>query len=87
MEDGAENFLTEVTPLIDEGLEDAGVGCAVLAESGGGRCEAVFEHDGCTVVEGMGERGWRLDPFQAEFLKREGLEEGAGDSHGEDGRA
>ena len=49
-------------------LHQPAVGRGVGAERGGRRPDRTLQHRRLTVVERMGERGGRVDPFQAMLL-------------------
>jgi hypothetical protein len=73
MEDWAEDLLAKIAPSFDKGVDYAGVGFAVLAESSCSCSKVMLQQDGCAVVEGVGEWGWRFDPAESKVLLAAGI--------------
>lgn len=72
---GLEDLGGKLAPMGDERLHQTAPGFCVPAERGLGVVEITLEGDGRAVVEGMGERGRRVNPPEAVGMQRQGRKE------------
>ena len=62
-------------PPINEGPHEASPGFAVGTELLLGVAGITFEHDGSSIVQGVGKGGFAMHPFQPVISERKGVEE------------
>ena len=82
-----QHFVTQARPGFDQRLDEAPPGFPIGAEAGGGRIDGALQQDGGAIVQRMGQRGFRVDPFETVRGQRELFEAGGADGHGMDGGA
>lgn len=75
-EHGAECVFGKFPPAIDQGTHEAAPFGAVQAEVGGGLLEVAIEDDSGSIVEGVSERDFRMDPGEAVAIESKRAEKG-----------
>src|SRR5713226_6964120 len=78
----AKHFGSEFTPALDKRLHELAPRIAVYTERSLGIAQVALQHDCGSVVERMGERGWRMNPLQSMIFERQRREERRPGTHG-----
>jgi hypothetical protein len=86
-QDGTEAVLSELLPVVDNGLEQTAPRVAVWAKRSFGIAQVAFEDHGGAIVEWMRQRSAAVDPCQSVIRKGKRGEEWRPCGHGMHGRA
>src|SRR5215813_13063437 len=69
MRNRSENLGDELGPALDKGDHEVAPGAAVGSKCGFSVAQVTLQSDRSSIVEGMGERGGRVDPVESEITQ------------------
>src|SRR5690349_15588836 len=83
----AQEFRSQFGPMRGQLGDQRSPGFSIFTEGANRIFEVAFKDDGGAIVEGMSDRGWRVNPLQPVLVQRQGRKEGGSCRHGMYGRA
>ena len=75
-QDRAERTFGKLIPAVNEWFDEPPPGSAICAEFLLGRGQVALQHDGCAVVEGVGNGRFSMHPFEPVIGQWKGVEKG-----------